>query len=802
MFIHYLTIAWRNLLRHKANSVINITGLAIGIAACLLIFRVVRFELGHDTFHKNYKQLYRVVKHDAYPDGLVYEEGMPGPVTAAMRVDFPQISAISEVFSSYGSQITIPSGTQAPKKFTESSGVLFIDTSFFHMFTTQWLSGNASVLAQPGKVVLDKEHAERYFGQWQEATGKTITMDNQIPLMVAGVIENQPLNTDIPLSVLVSFSTLPPYGNRYNYTQRWQHSTSNHQIFVLLPSAVTPASINKQFTSFTRKYYDEEVAAKKTFFLQPLKDLHFDTRFGNMGDHTTSRTTLLTLALIGGFVVMMAAINFINLCTAQAATRAKEIGVRKVLGGRRQQIIFQVLSETAIVVSLALLLASGIAFVAKPSLSLLSSVPAAVALFSKDAFLFLLATGVAVTLLAGLYPAFILSGFAPVEALKNKIYQKGGARISLRRVLVVTQFAISQVLIIGTIIAVKQMNYIRQADLGFNKDAILLLDNITDSTSLPKVATLQQQLQQVSGVKAVSFCSDPPSSSNDWSSNFYFNHAAKDESFDIFLKIADTAYFNTYGLQLIAGRSFTASDTTREVVVNEMLCNKLGIREAKDILGKDIRLGGKWYPITGVVKDFKASSLREEVRPIALFSRKEFYGTIGVKLSGAGLSTSLAAIKEIWERTYPDYVYNPSFLDEKIANFYQQETQLAVLYKLFAGIAIFISCLGVYGLISFLAIQKTKEVGIRKTLGASAASIVVLFSKEFTLLVVAAFVIATPIGWWLMSHWLQSFVYRIPMEITIFLLAIAISLLIAWITVSYKAIKASLANPVKSLQNN
>jgi ABC-type antimicrobial peptide transport system permease subunit len=369
-------------------------------------------------------------------------------------------------------------------------------------------------------------------------------------------------------------------------------------------------------------------------------------------------------------------------------------------------------------------------------------------------------------------------------------------------VLVVTQFAISQVLIIGTIIAVKQMNYIRQADLGYNKDAILLLDNITDSASLPKVAYLRQQLQQVGGVQAVSFSADAPSSSNDWSSNFYFNHAAKDEPFDIFIKVADTAYFNTFQLQMVAGRPYTASDTTSEVVVNEMLCNKLGIRQPKDIIGKDIRLGGKWYPITGVVKDFKASSLREEVRPAALFCRKEYYSTIGIKLSTAGLSSALPAIRDIWERTYPDYVYNASFLDEKIARFYEQETQLAVLYKLFAGIAIFISCLGVYGLISFLAIQKTKEVGIRKTLGASAASIVVLFSKEFTLLVVVAFIIAMPVGWWLMHQWLQHFVYRISMEITIFLLAIAISLLIAWLTVSYKAIKASLANPVKSLQNN
>lgn len=802
MFIHYLTIAWRNLLRHKANAIINVTGLAIGIAACLLIFRVVQFERGYDTFHTQYRQLYRVVKQDAYPDGLVYEEGMPGPVTAAMRVDFPQISAISEVFNADGSQITVPAGAQIAKKFTEGSGVLFIDTSFFRMFTTSWLAGDASSLAQPGKVVLDKETAERYFGTWQNASGKMLTMDNRIPLMVAGVIDNQPLNTDIPLKVLVSFSTLPPYGSQYNYTQRWQHSTSNHQIFVQLTSAVTPASVNKDFIRFTRKYYDEEIAAKKTFFLQPLKDLHFDTRFGNMGDHTTSHTTLLTLALIGVFVVIMAAINFINLCTAQAATRAREIGVRKVLGSRRQQIILQVLGETAIVVSAALLLACGIGFLAKPSLSLLSSVPAEVALFSKDSFLFLLVTGLVVTLFSGLYPAFILSGFAPVEALKSKINQKSGTRISLRRVLVVTQFAISQVLIIGTIIAVKQMNYIRQADLGYNKEAILLLDNITDSTSLSKTAALRQQLQQVAGVQAVSFSADAPSSSNDWSSNFYFNHAAKDEAFDIFIKVADTAYFHTYQLQMVAGRAYTASDTTREVVVNEMLCNKLGIRQPEDIVGKDIRLGGKWYPITGVVKDFKASSLREEVRPTALFCRKEHYSTIGIKLSTAGISSALPAIKNIWESAYPDYVYNPSFLDEKITRFYEQETQLAVLYKLFAGIAIFISCLGVYGLISFLAIQKTKEVGIRKTLGASATSIVVLFSKEFTILVLAAFAIAMPLGWWLMHQWLQHFVYRISLEITIFLLAIAISLLIAWLSVSYKAIKASLANPVKSLQNN
>lgn len=802
MFTNYIKIAWRNLLRHKSNAIINIAGLATGIAACLLIFMVIQFESGYDTFHTHYNNIYRVVKQDVYSDGVQFEEGEPGPVTAAMRVDFPQLSAITEVFSSYGSQLTIPSGSSNIQKFTVDDGLLFIDTAFFRIFNAQWLAGDVSSLSQPGNVVLDKEHATRYFGQWQQAIGKLITMDNQIPLQVTGVIDNQPPNTDVPLKVLVSFPTLLSYGPQYGYSNRWQQSTSNHQVYVLLPDNVSAASIDKAFIAFTQKYYDKEIAAKKTHFLQPLKTLHFDTRFGNLGDHTTSRSTLLTLAFIGFFIVLMASINFVNLSTAQTATRAKEIGVRKVLGSNRRQIMAQVMSETTIIVCFALLLAVGIAAMVRPYLSQVSLLPSSLHIINSSSLLFLIATGVAVILLSGLYPSLVLSGFRPVEALRSKMINVGQSRFSMRRVLVVTQFAISQILIIGTIVAIQQMNFVRNADLGYNKDAILLLDNFTDSVSLQKMATLQYQLQQTNGVKAVSFSTDAPSSSNDWSTNFYFNNSMKDPGFDIYLKQADTAYFNTYQLSMVAGKIYSASDTLKEVVVNETLCHKLGIAQPEAIVGKTIRLGGKWYPISGVVKDFKASSLKEEMRPIALFSRRQYYSTIGIKLAVNSLSNTLPVIQQLWERTYPDYVYNSSFLDERIARFYEQETQLTILYKLFAIIAIFISCLGIYGLISFLTIQKTKEVGIRKTLGASVQSIVLLFSKEFTLLVIIAFGVAAPIGWWLMHHWLQHFVYRIPIEGKIFILAICISLLIAWLTVSYKAVKAALVKPVKSLQTN
>jgi len=400
----------------------------------------------------------------------------------------------------------------------------------------------------------------------------------------------------------------------------------------------------------------------------------------------------------------------------------------------------------------------------------------------------------------GLYPAMVVSGFSPILALKNKINSASVGGISLRRSLVVLQFAISQVLIVGTLIAVSQMNFIQSADLGLNKEGVLVVSGNGDSTQISRMDIFKAELKKNNSVTDVTQCSDVPSSDNGWGTNFAFNHKP-DENYTLFLKFGDADYFKTFGLQFAAGGPYSKSDTVSEVVINETLASKLGLKSPQEAIGKDIQMIGEWKKICGVVKDFRQNSLREQTKPLLISSNKKFYSFTAVKLKGSNLASVRDQVQKVWDKYFPEYANQTYFMDEKIEKFYEQEHQMALLYKVFAGIAVCISCLGLYGLVSFMAVQRKKEVGIRKVLGASISQIIYLFSKEFTVLILIAFAIAAPVAWYMMSSWLQRFVYRIPMRPVLFILAVVISVTIAWLTVGYKSFRAALANPARSLKS-
>ncbi|MEO3408464.1 ABC transporter permease [Mucilaginibacter sp. CAU 1740] len=805
MLKNYFKIAWRNIIRHKGYSAINIAGLTVGIAACLLIFVIIQFELSFNTYNPNFKNIYRVTTQGKSEAETTTNPGVAVPATEALRLDFPQ-AKVAALNSSYGSQVTVPEvagSNTGDKKFTEGIGVLFIQPQFFDIFSYRWLSGGASALANPDMVVIDKTTATKYFGDWNNAMGKTLRMDNVLTLKVAGVVEDAPSNSDFPFKVMVSFVTWKLHPKDYSYTEDWHSTSSSHEIFMLFPPSMSKANIESQLKAFSAKHFKKENNSETTLIAQPLGDMHFDKVIGNpLGDHSTSMATLRTLSFIGLLIIIMASINFINLSTAQSVGRSKEVGIRKVLGSTRPQLILQVIGETTIIVIISALIAIGIAKLAIPQLKNIANVPENINLFSTGSVLFLLASTVAIILLSGVYPALVVSGFKPVLALKNKITAASIGGIPLRRALVIAQFAISQLLIIGTIVAVNQMDFVNNADLGFSKNALLIIPGYTDSVSLGKMESFKYQLLQNKNVKAVSFSSDVPSSENNWGTNFYFNNSNKDIGFATFMKFGDADYFKTYGLQFAAGKGYDVSDTVKQYVVNETFIHKLGIQNPEQAIGKMVKLGGgKWKPIVGVVKDFKTNSLRETIKPLVIAPAKGYEGQLGIKIETANLSKTVAELQKLWANTYPEYAYNGYFLDERIAQFYEQENKMALVYKVFAGIAIFISCLGLYGLVSFMAVQRTKEVGVRKVLGASVTSIVFLFSKEFMVLIGISFIVAMPTAWYIMNGWLQTFVYRISMSAWIFVLAIVSSLLIAWITVGYKAVKAALANPVKSLRS-
>jgi putative ABC transport system permease protein len=805
MLRNYLITAYRNLLRNKSYAAINVIGLAVGIAACLLIFLVIEFETSFDNFHKKQDQIYRVSSEFNNPDGKGYSSGAPLPVAEGLRLDFPQLKQVGAIFGGQSGLVSIPeAGKDAPvKKFNEQSGVYFAEAQFFDIFDFKWLAGDPkTALQEPNTGVLSKETAERYFGDWKTAIGKTIKHDNKNLIKITGILNNVPVNSDFPLKVVLSYPTLKNTGSASNLTD-WVSVSSEAHCYIVLPSNLSPALFNASLATFVKKHKPAEYA-KDGLVLQPLRDIHFDERFGNFNGRTFGRELITALMLIGIFLLVIACVNFINLATAQAVNRSKEVGVRKVLGSSRKQLATQFIGETALITFCALVLAIGMAVIALPFLSHLLGVQLSFPL-NASVLLFLLLVFVLVTLISGFYPALVLSGFNPINALKSKISSKVAGGISLRRALVVLQFCIAQMLIIGMLVVVDQMAYFRNTKLGFDKEAIVAVPVPGDSISTTKYDYLRDQLAADPGIKNISFSFSTPANNGSWFSDFKFDHAAKSTDFGANLKWADTSYFKTYNLQFVVGRPYFNSDTVREFVVNEALVKKLGLRNPQDIIGKELSFwGGTSYakaaPVVGVIKDFHSNSLRDPIPPVVMGCWKGVYQTMGIKLQPQKTEQTLAHIEKLWNQTFPEYVYEHQFLDERIADFYKQESQLSLLYKIFAGIAIFISCLGLYGLVSFMAVQRNKEVGIRKVLGASVQSIVYLFSKEFTVLIAIAFLIAAPVAYYFMHQWLANFTFRIDLNWGLFLLAIVISIVIAWLTVGYKAIKAGLANPVKSLR--
>lgn len=800
MIRNYFKTAFRSLLRNKSYTVINITGLTVGIAACLLIYLIVSYHLSFDTFHSKKDRIYRAVTESRMEHEVTHSSGVPFPVPRGLREDFPELAKVAGILGSGNDQITVLDEHNQPgKKFKEARGFYFAEPEIFEILDFNWLAGDPkTALLDPNTVVLTQEMAEKYFGDWHTAMGRSIKYENADILKVTGILENPPPNTDVPLKIVASFKTFKDAD-----LTDWVSIYSSHNCFVLLPENYPASRLSALLPGFVKKHKPAENAGDG-IILQPLSDMHFDARFNTLSRQTFSRELITTLSLIGLFLLIIACVNFINLATAQAVNRAKEVGVRKVLGSDRKHLIIQFMGETFLITLLAVVLATGVASLVIPPLNALLQIQLSLSFFNNLTIpVFLLAVTGLVTLLAGFYPALVLSGYNPITALKSKIAATTTGGLTLRRSLVVFQFAIAQVLIIGMLVVVSQMNYFKNASLGFTKDHILNVPIPADSAGRAKIDYLRAQLLQQPGVEGLSFHFASPAENGNSNSDFKFGNTDKNSGFEANLKWADVDYFKTYDLAFVAGKPFLPNDTVREFVVNETLLKKLGIKDPQEAIGKKINLwdGIHVGNICGVVKDFHVRTLRVPIEPVILAPSKEHYRAFSVKMRPEKATETMAYIEKLWTSTYPDFVYEYQFLDEKIDRFYRRETQLSQLYTIFAAIAIFISCLGLYGLVSFMAAQRVKEVGIRKVLGASVANIVYLFSREFTLLIILSFVIAGPLAWYLMNQWLQDFEYRIKPGAGIFGLAITGSVVIAWITVGYRAIRAALANPVKSLRS-
>ena len=799
MFQTYLLTAFRNLRRNQRHALLNIAGLGLAIGACLLIFTVIRFELGFNRHLSNYDRIFQVITRDQDADGEHFTPGVPFPTLKHLQLDYPE-ARFGQFMMNYGTQINLENASPhlGPNpKFIEEKGVVFADPGFVEMMEFRFLSGNAQVLSSPDGIAISKSIAERYYGDWKQANGKRIRFDNQPQAMqVKAVFEDLPANTDFPFQLMASYKGFEVWNPSQWPLDDWGSNSSSHQVFALLPPGTNQTRMEKELLSFHKKHSANK-STQRQHFLEPISKLHFDDRFSTPAEHQTTYTSLYTLASIGFLILLMACINYVNLSTALAISRSKEVGVRKVLGGTRAQVRWQVFSETGLLVSLSTALGIGLASLASPYVKEVLMAEARLDLISWEVWVFLLVLMGATTFLAGFYPAFVMGRFNPVEAIKSKIPSQKIGNLSLRRALVVVQFAFAQVLIMATLVALGQMDFMQKADLGFKKEAVLLVQGISDKS---RQLAFKQELLARSDVKSVSNSFDAPCSENSWQSNFAFDSLV-DRDFGVNMKFADADYLKTYGIQLVAGRMYAPSDTLREYLVNETFLKRVGVKNPEDAIGKLLRVGGKEpKPVCGVVKDFHMQSMHNLVPPIALMPNDRWMGMTGVQLSGANPGKSRDEIEALWDKHFPELVYNASFLDESIEKFYQNEKRMSLLYQVYAFIAIFISGLGLYGLISFIVVQKTREIGVRKVLGASVESLVMLFSKEFAWLILFAFGLAAPAAWYFMGKWLEAFAYKISMSPWIFLGALFGSGLLAMATVGYKSMLAARANPVKSLR--
>ena len=800
MFKNYLKTAFRSLLRDKSSSILNVAGLTLGITCSLVLFLLVKHLAGYDNYHANRDRIYRVVTHSDSNNGKFYTSGVPTVLPDAFRADFHEAAEVTFLSYRSNSLIKVPQKNGEDRKFQEEAGVVFAQPGFFRIFDRPLLMGNADKgLDEPREAFISRSLARKYFGR-EDVAGELVKYDT-IEYKITGVTEDYPDNTDFPFNLMLSYATIETQREASGWNSIW----SDEQCYVLLKPGESAASIEARMPAFVEKYLGKENYRNQGFALQPLRELHFDDRYGNYNYRTAPRQMLVALGVIAAFLILTACINFINLSTAEAIKRSREVGIRKSLGSSRRQLVVQFLGETSMVTVFAMLLSLGITQLV---LSVLNPfMELSLSLNFSEPFLWVFIGGITiiVSLLSGLYPSLIISGFRPAQALKNQISNRSSSGYALRRSLVVVQFVISQFFIMGTIILLSQMKYFQTQELGFRKDAVLILpiperESSGGNDGSSKMRTLREEIARLAGVEDVSLSSTPPSSGAVNATGFYFEGEEESQRKDTQVKQVDGNYVPLYDLQLIAGSNLEDMDTARGFLVNEELVRISGLTDASEIVGKRIRMWGRTLPVTGVIRDFHTVSLREPIEPTVLMNDLSGYRTMSVRLNQAELKHTVDAIKTRWESTYPEHIFDYQFLDDHIREFYDGEQRMSVVLSVFTSIAIFIGCLGLFGLATFMANQKTKEIGVRKALGASVESIILLFSKEYVKLIFIGFLVASPAVWFLMNEWLQNFAYRISIGPVVFITGLTLTLTVAVLTVGYKSFRAAIVNPIKSLR--
>ncbi|GHM98889.1 ABC transporter permease [Cytophagales bacterium WSM2-2] len=806
MLKNYFIIAWRSLVNNKLHSVINVFGLTVGISSCLVIFLIVQFEL---SFNKQVPDAERIFRVHSTQVGQ-YPYATRGIEISVRTMIKEQLTGLENAvaMSTYSAKVRVPEN----KTDFESENIAITEPDYFKLIQGyEWIEGDPQrSLAEPMQVVLTSEKAKKYFGtdDMKAVIGREIHYEDSLILFVSGIVKPLRYRTDFEFTDFISLATVKKSFLKTIFDVNG--TSSGNLLFIKTSAATDISSIETQLQKISERY-DETIKkedGKTVHRLQPLHDLHYNSELGTFdsGRSPAHKGTLTTLSVVAIFLLLIAAINFINLETAQAARRAREVGVRKVLGSTRGQLTWHFLVQSIFLSAVAVILAIPLAQMGLIFFS--DFIPSGVALDFTEPALVLFFAGIIliVGILAGAYPAFVLSSFLPALALKNQAYvNSANTRTAyLRKGLIVFQFGFAQLLIIGTMVIISQINFMLNKDLGFKKDAIIYLSTPRKDVDDKKM-TLKGELSQLPGVSELSLCSAPPSAQEYRSAFLVYKNGKEEIKTESYFKFGDEKYMPLYEIELIAGRNLLPSDAKQGVVINEAFVKELGL-SASEAIGKELWQNKKAYSIVGVAKNFHTASLHDHIKPVMILENPDLMRRFSIKLMTNGdgsekFQESISKIEATWKKIYPDLEFKYEFVNDTIKRFYETEQRMSKLTATAMTIAIIICCLGLFGLVSFTAIQRTKEIGIRKVLGATVSSIVLLLSTDFLKLVLLAFVIASPVAYYGSLKFLEDYAFRFEFGWQLFALAGFASLVLAFVTVSYHAAKSATGNPVTSLRS-
>lgn len=815
MFRNYFITAFRNLRRNKLFSLINILGLSIGISASLLIFLIVYFELSYDRFEPDRNRIYRVVL-DAQVDGEAgHSASVPAPLGYAIEKELTGIEETVQIFSfdrDGQAAVSLKNNKGSEQiEFKHQKDIIFTKPSYFHLFPYKWLTGSAETsLKNAFTVVLTKSRAHQYFPsiQLNDIIGKELTYNDEFRITVSGIVDDLNKTSSFGAKEFISFPTINNTSLRDRLMMDvWNDWMAYSQLLVKLSKGKYPYEVETQLKELFKKYNKDKKSSglnTTSFVLQPLANVHFNEAYQGFGKRLANTKKLYSLLAVAAFLLILACINFINLSTAQASRRAKEIGIRKTMGGSKGQLMTQFLSETIFITTMSTIASVLLTpFLLKAFRQFIPQELELNLLSQSYIILFLFLLTLLVSFLAGMYPAMVLSGFNPVNTLKNQAYGNTGIARSawVRKTLTVSQFVVAQFFIIGTILVGKQINFSLNKNLGFRKDAIINFETPYNKDA-SHGANLLNELKSIPEIELVSTGFLSPASKGAAFTNI--KYAGKEDlKNQVQLRWGDSNYIKVYQINLLAGRNVQKTDSFQEFLINEIYSRELGFQHPQEAIGKLLNFNGKDLPIVGVMKDFYMQSTHSPIGPVAFAGGSGSIFHVLLKPKGDDgkvWQTAIVKMQKAFNRIYPKEDFNYAFVDDNLARLYEDDQNTSQLLLWATGLTIVISCLGLLGMVIYVVHIRTKEIGVRKVLGAPISHIVFILSKDFIGLVLLALFIAAPIAWWASYKWLEGFVYRTNISWWIFFVSAVLMLLFALITLGFQTLRAALVNPVKSLR--